>query len=358
MLNLHQTLLEIAEKIEIVSIADLTADRNFTVRHPDYPAPELAPDTIANLQQITPQLQTKYLTIQIQNYLYDIYVSHSLISLSKLAIAATQPAQIKNNIINGIDIDFCQQLEQSNNGHGYIDRDWQVIAETENDELIVVKDSLHLHIDPRQHLPKNFRCVEIGAVVPIYLPHNLVGQDTYITVGNAGTPNCGEIVQIYFNFTPDAALAIDRGLIPELNKLDIPFQFAILHNRAFFHRYDCGTLSIDRPDYPTIQPFLANIYRSHQTEFAADIPLFSQQLAPGLGLVEVPTISSNVGMQQCELIATGLLAAIKQDKTSTPDKLSIVRQKLIAAGIDWIEPDSPPAKNLLKPNSYVLFGQN
>lgn len=175
-------------------------------------------------------------------------------SSKELDIIAKQPTQIKNNIINGIDIDLCIRLQQSNTSNGYIDPDWQVVAET-NDELIVVKDGLHLHIDRQQHLPK-LPQAGIGDLIPIYLPHNLVGRDTYIIIGNLGSPDRAKSVEIYFNFTPNAAVAIAQKLTSELNRLSIPFQFAILHDPALFYRYDAGTLWLPHTGYIAVQTWL------------------------------------------------------------------------------------------------------
>jgi hypothetical protein len=337
MLIFHDTLTEIVEQIEI--------DLNFVVRHPDYPPLELQPDIIARFQRIPPQLQTKYLTIQVQNYLYDLYFSHSLVSLQDIEAAAQQPAQIKNNLINGIDIDFHHRLRQSNTSHGYIDPDWQIVAETDSGESIVVKDGLHLHIDRQQHLPTEFKQTAIGEIVPIYLPHNLVGRDTYIMVGNFGMPNSPiSSVELYFNFTPDAAVAIAQTLTRELNKLSIPFQFAIVHNPALFHCYDAGTLWLSQADYLAAQTVLAEIYQTHRVEFSPDVPLFTKQLAPGLGIAEVPTTPGSFGMQRCELLATGLLAAMAQGQTLAADKLNTIRQQFATAGIDelqtYLNPDA------------------
>lgn len=356
MSNFNQVLLEIAEKIEILRVKELTTDQNWIVRHPDYPALELEPDLIASLQQIAPQLQAKYLTVQVQNYLYDLYFNHSLISVAEIAIADAQPIQIKNNTVNGVDLDLCRQLERGNNGHGYIDRDWQVVEITDDDELIVVKNGLHLYIEPKLHLPKDLPPVKIGDIVPIYLPHNLIGQDTYIAVGNLGQPNGGALVQIYFNFTPTAAIETTQVLIPALNKLGLPFQLEILHHPDLFHRYDAGVLWLNQPDYAAAKPVLAEIYQTHRTEFSPNLPLFSHQLAPGLGLVEVPNLTSSFGMQQCGLLAIGLLAAMDQGKTTVAEKMVIIRQTLIAAGGIWPEPDLDRAQNLLSPNLYSLFG--
>ena len=333
MLNFSQTILQIVDKIEI--------EQNFIVRHPDYPPLELEPDLITRLERISPQLQSKYLAIQVQNYLYNIYFSHSVMSTQELDIVAKQPIQIKNNIINGIDIDLCLRLQQSNTSNGYIDPDWQVVAETK-DELIVVKDGLHLHIERQQHLPKLSQS-GIGDTIPIYLPHNLVGQDTYIIIGNLGSPDRAKSVEIYFNFTPNAAVAIAQKLTSELNRLGIPFQFAILHDPALFYRYDAGTLWLPQTGYIAVFTVLVAICQAHQADFSPDVPLFTQHLAPGLGIAEVPNTPGSFGMQRCQLLATGLLTAMKQGKTLTNDKLDTIRKEFATAGIDWMQPDLHPS---------------
>ena len=333
MLNFSQTILEIVDKIEI--------EQKFSVRHPDYPPLELKPDLITRIERISPQLQAKYLIIQVQNYLYNIYFSHSSMSIQELDVIAKQLTPTKNNIINGIDIELCLRLQQSNTSNGYIDPDWQVVAET-NDELIVVKDGLHLHIDRQQYLPK-LQQADIGDLIPNYLPHNLVGRDTYIAVGNLGSPDRAKSVEIYFNFTPNAAVAIAQKLTSELNRLSIPFQFAILHDPALFYRYDAGTLWLPQTGYLAVQTVLAEIYQAHQAEFTPDVPLFTKQLAPGLGIAEVSNTPSSFGMQRCQLLAIGLLTAMKQGKTLASDKLDTIRNEFATAGIDWMQPDLHPS---------------
>lgn len=348
MSNHHQILAEIAEKIQI--------DSNFGISHPDYLPIVTPPDVIQRLRQMAPQLQRKYSLVQIQNYLYEIYFSHSSLSLSEVAAAAQQSAEIKNNTINGVDINFYRQLQQHNPGRGYLDPDWQVVATTETNELVVVKDGLHLHINPPQHLPPDLQLAEIGDIVPIYLPPDLMGQDTYMMVGNFGSPARSSSVQVYFNFTPDAALAIAPKLSQELNKLSIPFQFAILHNPDLFHRYDAGILSISQAGYFAIKPILAKIYQTHQAEFASDIPLFTQWLAPGLGIAEEPEPPVTFGLQRCGLVAAGLVVAMEQHKTAAVDKLKSIQQEFTTAGIDWLQPSLNSVKIDLDPKSYILFG--
>jgi HopA1 effector protein family len=343
----QQVLTEIVEKVAI--------DPDFTISHPDYPALTTNPETIAKLHQLSVELQAKYLIAQVQNYLYDIYFSHSLIRSQELDTAAQQHRDVKNNMIDGIDIDFYPRLQQSNTSSGYFDPGWEIIAPTDRGELIAVKNGLHLHLDPQHHLSSESDRA-VGAIVPIYLPSNLVGRDTYIAIGNAGLPD-SESIQIYFNFTPDAAVEIARALTIELNKLGIPFQFAILHDPALFHRYDAGTLELSQSHYQLVQPVLAEIYQTYQAAFSTPVPLFSKQLAPGLGLVETPTNLDTFGMDRCHLVATGLVLAIDRGQTSSAEKLHLIEQEFGSAGVNLQQPHLNLATFSRTENHYgLLFG--
>jgi hypothetical protein len=334
MSSFHQILTEIVAKI--------TIDLDFTITHSDYPPLVTSPETLGKLQQLSVDLQQKYLVAQVQSYLYDLYFNHSLIGISELAAIAQQPPTIKNNLIDGINIDFYPRLQQSNTSSGYFDPGWEIVAQTDWGELIVVKDGLHLYIDPSQNLAPAFQLATPGTICSIYLPHNLVGQDTYIAIGNAGIPVGSELIQIYFNFTPDAAIDINYKLTSTLNKQSIPFQFAILHDPALFDRYDGGTLELAQSDYLSVQPVLAEIYQVYQAAFSPHIPLFSKQLAPGLGLVEVPD-SGTFGRHRCQILATGLVMAINRGDSNTTERLNTICQFLANTGIDLAQPYLNPA---------------
>jgi HopA1 effector protein family len=330
MSNTEQILTEIVEKIQIGT--------DFSVRHPDYPPLELEPEIVERFHQTPQLLQTKYLTLQVKNYLHDLYFSHSLKKIEDIATAAQKPATISNDNSEGIDLKFLQRLQQSNISNGYIDEGWQIVAELNREISVVVKDGLHLHIDRQKYLPKEFQRAAIGDIIPIYLPNSLVGRDTYIIVGNAGKPDRSQAVEIYFNYTAAAAVAIALKLTRALNKLGIPFELATLHNPELFDRYDSSTLCIPQISYPSIQRVLAEIYYAHQAEFSANIPIFTKPLAPGLGLAEVPPIASTFGIERCQVLAIGLLAATEQGYSLPADKLKLIHQEFATTGIDLLQP--------------------
>ena len=120
MLDLQQFLTEIVEKIAI--------HPDFTISHPDYPPLVTNPETLGKLQQIAGELQQKYLVAQVQNYLHDIYFRHSQMSSRELDNTARRHRAVKNNMIDGIDIDFYPRLMQANTSRGYSDPDWKIVA--------------------------------------------------------------------------------------------------------------------------------------------------------------------------------------------------------------------------------------
>jgi hypothetical protein len=333
---------------QIVNLIEIAPD--LTISHPHYPPAQLDPAISARFTQIPIELQTKFLIDRVRNYLYDLYFTGSSSTRSALAAAAPGSPSVKNNLTNGVDIDFYRRLQQSNTSRGYLDLDWQIVAETADGELVVVKDGLHLHIDRQWHLPQNLQQAAIGETLPIFLPPNLVGRDTYIMVGDGGSPQRDDLaapdarlVRLYFNFTPDAAISIGQQLTGKLNQLGIPFEFAILHDSALFYRYDAATLWLSQANYLIARSCLVELYRSHRAEFSNPVPLCTKQLAPGLGIAEVPLATDSFGLHRCQLIAEGLVAAFLQQQSAIAAKLDLIESTWNTAQLARSHPHLNPS---------------
>jgi HopA1 effector protein family len=342
-------------------VNDLEIATDLTISHPNYPPLTLDPDLSARYSQIPIELQTKFLTTRVRNYLHDLYFTGSLLPIATLETTALTPPLAKNNLVNGVDLDFFRQLDRHNPSRGYLDPDWQIVAETEDRELVVLKDGLHLHVDRQRYVPPHLHQATIGDKIPVYLPHNLVGIDTYIIVSNLGSPQpdpvhpdrSAPLVRVYFNISPDGAVAISPHLTNELNQLRIQFQFGILHNPAQFHRYDAATLYLSQASYLAAQPYLAALYRSHQAEFLPAVPIFTKQLAPGLGIAEEPLNTDSFGIHRCELVAKGLVSAFYNGQNSATDRLTQIATAWDNAQIDRSHPYlNPTATDDYDP--YVL----
>lgn len=350
--QLLNTLEDIVNKVQIES--------NFQITHPNYKPLELPPDAIARFQRVPQEIQAKYLSLQLRSFLYGIYYNGSLkttLSLEQNTNTANLHQDLENNTFLNVDLEFYEQLHESNQGSGYFDPGWIVVKEKSDDILAVNRGNLTLHIERNYHLCPHQQRATVGEVVGIKMPPNFVQNGFYMAVGNAGTQNHGsdsdpETVRIYFNVVPEGAIALMKAITQQLNHSLIPFSFKVLYNPADYKRHDSGVLYFDKSDYTTVQQTLEQIYLQHQSYFRAEIPLFTKLLAPGLGLAEEPNIKfgdgESFGMNRCQIIANGLLKAKQTGCDSPQTRMNAVLQQFSFLGLDW-------QKAYLNANSEDLY---
>ena len=169
-----------------------------------------------------------------------------------------------------------------------------------------------------------------------------------MAVSNAGPDNRGnpdsfpEIARIYFNLSPEGAVAVMKNLTRQLNEIKIPFTFKVLYNPFDYGRYDSGVLYFERSNYEAVRQVLTSVYAENKLHFQIDIPLFTKLLAPGLALAEEPnqkfaTVES-FGMNRCQIVANGLLEARQKGDESPENRMAFIRQHFSLLGIDLKHP--------------------
>ncbi|MGL5835003.1 MAG: T3SS effector HopA1 family protein [Waterburya sp.] len=350
--NLKSTPLQIALE-DIVNQVQI--ESNFCIRHPNYQPVELPPPTVERFQKLPTELQSKYLAQILQGFLYGIYYNGSLkkaLALDNDLKSSQLYQDLENNTFLGVDLDFYDRLHQSNQGQGYFDPGWQIIAseiesKTEDqteDILVVTKGGLTLHVNVENHLPPEAKNATIGDLVAIRLPKNRVQNGFYMAVGNTGARQTSEqerkdvTVRIYFNLTAEGAIAIMTSLTTQLNSLAIPFSFKALYNSADYGRHDSAVLYFDSRHYEEIKQVLETVYSQQQEHFQPEIPLFTKQLAPGLALAEEPdhkfSSKDSFGTNRCQIIANGLLAANQSENDTPESRLSAIAKEFDSLGIE------------------------
>ncbi|OKH51467.1 hypothetical protein NIES2101_17955 [Calothrix sp. HK-06] len=336
------SLQDIASKVQLES--------NFCIRHPDYKPLELPPDVVARFQHLPLQLQTKYQSLQLRSFLYGIYYNGSL--RKALVVGADSgelmPEQnLENNLFQGVDLKFYEQLHNSNRGVGYFDPGWRVLRQEADGTLAVIKDNLTLHIERERHLLLEHQSAVVGDDVSIHLPRNRVQSGFYMAVSNVSwharhNSNNPEYVRIYFNLTPDGAIALMDAITTQLNDIANPFKFKALYNPSDYGRFDSAVLYIDKQDYEAIRQVLQGIYIENQSHFQPEAPLFTKLLAPGLALAEEPdhkfATKESFGTHRCQLVANGLLAARENGDESLESRMTLILQNFSRLGIDVNHP--------------------
>ncbi|NJK55216.1 MAG: hypothetical protein HC939_04140 [Pleurocapsa sp. SU_5_0] len=341
--NLKSTLLQSALE-DIVNQVQI--ESNFSIRHPNYQPLELPAVAVERFQKLSTDLQSKYLAQMLQGFLYGIYYNGSLKKALALDNNLTQShlyQDLENNTFLGVDLDFYDRLHQSNQGQGYFDPGWQIIA-SEEDVLVVTKGGLTLHANVETHLSPKDQNSTIGDMVAIRLPKNRVQNGFYMAVGNTGARQTSEqerkdvTVRIYFNLTAEGAIAIMTSLTTELNQLAIPFSFKALYNSADYDRHDSAVLYFDSQHYEVVKQVLETVYGQQQEHFQPEIPLFTKQLAPGLALAEEPdhkfSSKDSFGTNRCQIIANGLLAANQEENNTPENRLNAIAKQFDLLGIE------------------------
>jgi hypothetical protein len=339
-----ETLNDIASNIEIGT--------NFRISHRNYKPLEMPEQAIERFRSVPLELQHKYLSIQLQRFLYGIYYNgslHAALRNDSDAVNLKLHQDLENNTFLGMDLKFYRQLHESNCGKGYDDPGWQVRRQEEDGSLAVEKGGLTLHIKDDRYLseistPFN-SSTPIGKLLSLLMPRNLVQNGFYMAVGNAGltsqtaarTSNFRGMTRIYFHFSPEGAIAVMASLTQKLNVRNLPFSFKVLYNPSSYDRYDSGVLYFEKSFYPQVREALQAIYAETEIHFRPEVPLFTKQLAPGLSVAEEPdrkfTEQESFGTNRCQIVANGLLKAWLADKDAPDDRLEAIFESFFMLGI-------------------------
>ncbi|NMF63969.1 T3SS effector HopA1 family protein [Brasilonema octagenarum] len=326
-------------------VSNLQIQSNFYISHPAYKPLELPAEVVARFQRLPSNLQNKYLSLQLQSFLYGIYYNGSLRSslvpeANSVGLAAHQ--NLENNTFLGIDLEFYERLHKSNSGKGYFDPGWFVLRQESDGSLAVTKGGLTLHIERDRHLQPTEQSATVGDSVAIQMPRNLVQNGFYMAVSDAGLDTELDIVRVYFNLSPEGAVAVMGSLTQQLNEIKIPFTFKVLYNPSDYGRYDSGVLYFTKSNYEAVQQVLRSVYAENQSHFRIEVPLFTKWLAPGLALAEEPdnkfSASESFGMNRCQIIASGLLEAWHSGDDSPENRMASIRQHFSLLGIDLKHP--------------------
>jgi hypothetical protein len=337
------TLQDIAKKVEIQS--------NFCISHPDYKPLKLPDEVVSRFQQLPLNLQHKFLNSQLCNFLYGIYYNgagRSILALDADPMDSTKIQNLENNTFLGVDLEFYERLHSNNSGEGYFDPGWQVLRKESDRTLAVKKGELTLHIERDRHLQGIEQYALVGDSVAIKMPPNLVQNGFYMAVGDAGsqsranTVTNSQLVRVYFNLSPEGAVAVMGSLTRQLNTMFIPFSFKALYNPSDYERYDTAVLYFERSDYRIIRQVLQSIYTKYKSYFSQEVPLFTKLLAPGLALAEEPdnkfSEKESFGLNRCQIMANSLLEAWQLGDESKVNRMVLMIKHFGKQGIELQRP--------------------
>lgn len=333
---------------DIVSNVQLEA--NFCVSHPNYQSLDLPAERVSRLQQLPLNLQHKYLSLQLRNFIHSIYFKGDAVPsrTSPNLPSSLLESSAKSSPLIEQRRKLYWHLHANNCGTGYFDPGWLILKQESDGRLAVQKRNLTLHLHRDRHLKLDERDASVGDTIAIRMPSNQVEPDFYVAIGNAGpgkrSPAGGSLqaAYIYFNFNPTGALAVMHSLTRQLNDIGIPFTFKAVSDASDYERYDSAMLHFEHRHYETLRQILQPIYMDNRSQFQAAVPLFTKLLAPGLGLAEDPgnseTTQERFGINRCQIVADSLLRIWQNGENSIEARMRSIHQHFSSLGIGLQHP--------------------
>jgi hypothetical protein len=164
------------------------------------------------------------------------------------------------------------------------------------------------------------------------------------------------LLRFYFHATAVGVGSLLEYLTGELNRFQVPFRMKALIEPALYRRTDAVVLYLAR----RYHAIAVRIVRGMPREVAAGLrpasPLFTLELARGVGLAEEPNTGESFGMHRCRMTADGLVEAWKAGKRTTDARIDAIGAQFKQAGFQLDMPYlSPSSTDLVSPPERVEF---
>ena len=147
------------------------------------------------------------------------------------------------------------------------------------------------------------------------------------------------VIRFYWNVSATGAPALVTSVGRHLDKQEVGYRFKLLKDPwVYSDRRDAAVLYVDRRGWPRAREVVAKIYEEVAQALDSGTPLFTKELAPGLGFAEDPVNGQSFGQHRCKILADGLIAGWRSGLTSMEDRMEAIETAFADARIDL---DSP-----------------
>ncbi len=290
-------------------------------------------------RDITPELARGHLMLTIQNKLYRDFYSKGFVTPS---VSLTS-----NNTLNVLKAEFERRLSEANHGKGF-DEDGWLVLHTENNNLIIEKNGLKLKINKDDCSGHEKEFQDKGDIVLMRMPKELpaVSPGFFVAFGDTFLPktNNTPLTRFYWNTSPEGAIKLMDAITKSFNYEGLPFRFKVVNHPNQYNRCDAAVLYTEKKHYEHVNRLLQKIQLQILSSLKYETPVFTKQLAPGLGFAEDPAKDISFGMHRCQILSEAIVRAFNEKKKSLNQRLELAKVCFLENGIDietpYLNPDS------------------
>ncbi len=271
-------------------------------------AGQLLPEPHAPLQQAQGlNAQQNPLISTLQQYLYQYCFCNAF----KGRIENQPPAALpQDNLV--------QALSDANSSRARWDAGWQILRVEPAGQVVAQKNGL-----TRTFWPGEFVTHEgpgmpprIGSGVSVFFAKESLTMQPgfYFAFGETVGEQQDDyrLVRFYWNVKRSGLTELLRLTTRCLNRFQVPFRFKCLSSATNFTRLDSAVLYVNKKFYRITAELLADVHARALELLEAEVPLFTKELARGLGLAEDPGNGESFGMNRCRLVAEAMWNAFLQ----------------------------------------------
>lgn len=246
-------------------------------------------------------------------FLYEaLYAPGSAIEVAPV----TDPGLSARELVDGLE----RLVEGSTVESGWVAREAHGLVELERDGLVVFARQIHQTGD-----------TESPVATPRARP--MLSPGYWTLLGRRDLPHDARVVRVYWNLAVETSLGFVAAAQSHLDRLAVPFRLKVLRDPVRYRtRADAGVLYLDERDLARAWPAVCEVWRDVGAALDDGVPGWTFRLAPGMGFAFDSGGSLSFGQERCVLLARGLVAAWRQDRSLADDRLEAVHKVFTGAG--------------------------
>ena len=248
--------------------------------------------------------------------------------------------RISDFATTSVDEQFVNELSAANSSREYFDRGWQILSQLPTGHYIAGKNGLTRILFAGEFIShSDFRGpVKDGTKISIFCPREskTMHPGFYYVFGEAvgDQQDDSGLLRFYWNIQADGAVNLTRLLTERLNRFQLPFRFKLVNNRLGYDRSDAAILYVNHRYYRPVAELVADVHQQVSDQLESDTPLFSKQMAAGLGLAEEPTTGESFGQQRCRILAEAIWSVYELNLEKDDQQLEEIRKQFELNGIN------------------------
>lgn len=223
--------------------------------------------------------------------------------------------------------DLTSELSSANAGQPRWDAGWQIARIEASGQVIAQKAAKTRALWPGEFLAFDGPGVppRPGAHISVYFPHEsrTMQPGFYFAFGEAESDPADEarLTRFYWNVSEEGAAPLTGWLTRTFNRFQVPFRFKCMTLAGHFDRLDAAVLYVSKRFFRFSAELLAGGREKLNEFLRPETPLFTRQLAPGLGFAEDPGNGESFGMNRCRILAEAICSAASKGLAQEEERM-------------------------------------